>query len=319
MIENFIFSANAVFPIFLVIAFGAFLRYKNFLSTNAIGEMNRLVFSFALPLLLFRNIYRADFSTLLDLRFILWVITSIIILFVLLWAVAEICFRKQKDLIGAFVQASFRSNYAIVGLPLVANMLGDRDTGLAALASAFIVTSYNVLSVIVLTAKDAKSEAISLKLAKDIVVGICKNPSIIGIVLGVTINLLNLPLPIIVHEGVNYMAILCTPMALIAVGGSVKAADVMKHLKPAVFGTAIKIAITPLIFMPISIWMGFRGEALAVLFVMFANPTAIISYAMADRMNGNTAITSTIILMTTVFSSITLTIGVYLLLVLGLV
>jgi len=319
MIENFIFSANAVFPIFLVIAFGFFLRRKNFLSQNAIGEMNKLVFSFALPLLLFRNIYRADFSALLDVQFILWVLASIVILFVLLWAIAEICFRNQKDLIGAFVQASFRSNYAIVGLPLVANMLGDGDTGLAALTSAFVVTSYNILSVIVLTAKNSKSEAISLKLAKDMLIGICKNPSIIGIVLGVTINLMNLPLPVIVHEGVNYMAILCTPMALIAVGGSVKVAEIMKHFKPAIFGTAVKIAITPLIFMPISVWLGFRGEALAVLFVMFANPTAIISYVMADRMNGNTAITSAIILMTTVFSSITLTVGVYLLLSLGLV
>jgi len=319
MIENFIFSANAVFPIFLVIAFGAILRHKNFLSANAIGEMNRLVFTFALPFLLFRNIYRADFSALLDLRFILWVLASIIIIFVILWIITEICFRNQNDVIGAFVQASFRSNYAIVGLPLVANMMGDSDTGLAALTSAFIVTSYNVLSVIVLTAKDSKSGVINLKLVKDMVVGVCKNPSIIGIVFGVSINLINLPLPIILHEGINYMAILCTPMALIAVGGSIKVAEIMKHLKPAIFGTAIKIAITPLIFMPISIWMGFRGEALAVLFVMFANPTAIISYVMAERMNGNTAITSAIILMTTVFSSITLTIGVYLLLSLGLV
>ena len=319
MIENFIFSANAVFPIFIVIAFGTFLRSRGFLSPKAIGEMNRLVFSFALPLLLFRNIYQANFADLLDLRFILWILASILILFALIWIFAEIYLRKQKDLVGAFVQASLRSNYAIVGLPIVANMMGDGDTGMAALASAFIVTSYNILSVIVLTAKDPKSGNINAALFKDMALGVCKNPSIIGIALGVIINLSGINLPVIAQSSVNYLAILCTPMALIAVGGSIRKTELMQNLKPAITGSFIKIAATPLIFMSISIWMGFRGESLAVLFVMFANPTAIISYVMADRMNGNTAVTSAIILITTVFSSITLTIGVYLLRSLSLI
>jgi len=319
MIENFIFSANAVFPIFIVIAFGAFLRHKRFLSFSALGEMNRLVFSFALPMLLFRNIYLADFSALIDLQFILWVIGSILILFCILWGFAEIFLRKEKELIGAFVQATMRSNYAIVGLPLVANIMGDYDTGLAALASAFIVTSYNVLSVIVLTAKDSQSVGFNAKLVKDMALGVCKNPSIIGIVLGVTINLLNISLPGIVFAGVNYLAILCTPMALIAVGGSIRASEFMRHLRPAIVGATVKIIITPLIFISISIWLGFRGEPLAVLFVMFANPTAIICYVMADRMNGNTSVTSAIILITTAFSALTLTIGVYMLRMLSLI
>ncbi|MCL2421509.1 MAG: AEC family transporter [Defluviitaleaceae bacterium] len=313
MLENFIFSANAVFPIFLVIAMGYFLRQKQFISVNAIGEMNRLVFTFALPALLFRNIYQADFTALLDTRFILWILGSIIISFILLWAFAEFYLRKQKDLIGAFVQATLRSNYAIVGLPLVANIMESQDTGMGALAAAFVVTSYNIFSVIVLTAKDSQNGPLDFKLVKNMFVGICKNPSVIGIACGVALNLLHVQLPFIAEAGINYIAILCTPMALIAVGGSIQVSELMGYLKPALTASALKIIVTPLIFIPISVWLGFRGEALAVLLVMFANPTAIICYVMAARMNGNTAITSATILITTVFSSITLTIGVYLL------
>jgi len=319
MLDNFIFSANAVFPIFSVIAMGYFLRQKQFISIKAIGEMNRLVFTFALPMLLFRNIYQADFSALFDPGFILWLLGSIIIIFILIWLFAELYLRKQKELIGAFVQASFRSNYAIVGLPLIANMMDGNDTGLGALAAAFIVSFYNVLSVIVLTAKDSQNGTINAALFKSMAVGVCKNPSIIGIVCGVLVNLLNIPLPSIAFAGINYMAILCTPMALLAVGGSIQVSELMQHLKPALVASAAKIVITPIIFVAISVWLGFRGEALAVLFVMFANPTAIISYVMAARMNGNAPVTSAIILITTVFSSITLTIGVYLLRTLELV
>jgi len=319
MLDEFFFSANAVFPIFLVIAMGYLLRRKGFLSANTVGEMNRLVFTFALPMLLFRNIYQSDFAALLDLGFILWVLGSIIIIFVLLWVFAELFLRKQKELIGAFVQASLRSNFAIVGIPLVANMMEGQDTGLATLAAAFIVTSYNVLSVVVLTAKDAKNGPLNAALFKSMGWGIIKNPSIIGIVCGVVVNLLNIPLPVIAQAGINYMAVLCTPLALLSVGGSIQVSEMMGYLKPAVVASALKIVVTPFVFVAASVWMGFRGETLAVLFVMFANPTAILSYVMAVRMNGHGPVTSAVILITTVFSSITLTLGVYLLRIMSLV
>jgi len=313
MAENFIFSANAVFPIFIVIALGYLLRQKQFLSASTVAEMNRLVFSFALPLMLFRNIYRADFGALFDPGFIVWLVVSITLSFVLVWLVAEVYLRNRKELIGGFVQASFRTNFAIVGLPLIANIMGEGDTGKAALATAFIVGTLNVLSVIVLTAKNSESSGINAALLKGIVKSICTNPSIIGIAAAVAVNLLGIPLPHIAEEGVRYMAVLCTPLALIAVGGSIQVSELMKYYKPALVGSALKIVFIPIIFMAISLWMGFRGEDLAIIFVLFANPTAIISYAMAARMNGHAPVTAAIIITTTVCSSVTLTIGVFLL------
>ena len=313
MLGNFIFSANAVFPIFLVIAFGYFLRKKNFVSSGALNEMNGLVFNFALPLLLFRNIYQADFRALFDPNFILWLIISLCTCFAFLWIFAEIYLRKRQELVGAFVQASFRANYAIVGLPLVANIMGGNDTGKAALAAAFVVTSFNVLSVIVLTVKSGQKKLLNSALFKTVVISICRNPSIIAIVIGVSINLTGISLPQIISSSVNYMAVLCTPLALIALGGSIQISEIMQQLKPAIVGVILKIAVLPAIFVTASVMLGFRGEALATIFAVFANPTAIMSYVMADRMNANTTITSAIILFTTIFSSVTLTIGVYLL------
>jgi len=295
----------------MVIAIGYFLRLKQFLSVNTVAEMNKLVFTFALPVMLFRNIYRADFEAVFDAGLMLWIIISISISFLLVWVIAEIYLRKQKDLISAFVQASLRANYAIVGLPIVANILGDRDTGQAALAAAFIVTLFNVYSVIVLTAKGAGTTGFNPGLVKSVAKSIATNPSIIGIILGVAFNLLNVPLPVIVSESVHYLAVLSTPLALLAVGGSIQIPDLMQYLKPAITACAMKIVVLPVIFVALSVWLGFRGEELVVLFVLFANPTAILSYVMAARMNGNAPITAAIILLTTAFSSVTITIGVY--------
>ena len=319
MLDSFFLSANAVLPIFVIIALGYFLRKKGLLSPTAIGEMNRLVFMIALPMLLFRNVYNADLQSLFDAGLVIWLSACIIICFVFLWVVSEICLRKKPDLIGAFVQASFRSNYAIIGIPLVANIMGENDTGLATLAAAFIVSINNVLAAIVLTAKDSQSGGFNLKLLKEILLGICKNYATIAILVGVLLNLGNVQLPIIVRECINYMAVLCTPMALIAIGGSIQVADFKQHARLAVISSSMKIVIMPLIFVAISIWLGFRGEELAVIFVMLAAPTAIISYVMAVSMNANAPMTSAVILITTVFSPITLTMGVYLLRVLELI
>lgn len=319
MIDNFIFSANAVFPIFLVITFGYFLRRTDFLSSGTVTEMNRLVFTFALPLLLFRNIYQADFGMLFDPGFIFWLVGSIVIVFVLIWGFAEVFLRKRKDLIGAFVQASIRANYAIVGLPLVSNIMGEYDTGLAALAAAFVVTSFNVLSVIVLVARGSQSGKFDLAFVKNIVLSVCKNPSIIAIAIAVAVNLLNIPVPVIAQAGINYIAVLCTPMALLAVGGSIQLSAMMGYVRPALAASAIRIIVVPLLMVSSSALMGFRGEPLAVIFAVSANPTAIVSYVMAARMNGNTEVTAAIILTTTAFSSVTLTVGVYILRTLALI
>ncbi|MCL1997326.1 MAG: AEC family transporter [Turicibacter sp.] len=313
MTENFIFSANAVFPIFLVIALGYFLKRKEYLSPKTVAEMNRLVFSFALPLLLFRNIYRADFMFLFNAGFVLWLSAAIFISFAAVWIFAEIFLRKQPQLIGAFVQAAFRSNYAIVGIPLVANVMGEQDTGIASLAAAFIVTVNNVLAVTALTAKDPQHSGFSIGLIKSIFWGVCTNPSIIAVAAAVALNLLNFPIPVIIWESVNSMAILCTPLALVAVGASIQVSEFREYITPAIIGSTLKIIIMPIVLVFASIAMGFRGEELAVLFVMIAAPTAIVSYAMAVRMNGNGPISAAIILITTLFSSITLTFGVYLL------
>jgi len=150
-------------------------------------------------------------------------------------------------------------------------------------------------------------------LVKDMVIGVCKNPSVIGIALGVLVGVSNMPFPVVAQEGVNYIAALCSPIALLAIGASIRVQEVKQCLKPAIVASVFKIIISPLIFVTISVWMGFRYENLVVLFVMFANPTAIMSYVMAARMNGDTTLTSAIILITTVCSVFTMTVGVYIL------
>ena len=313
MIDSLLVSVNAVFPIFFIILLGYVLRLRGFLSQNTISDMNRLVFMLAMPMLLFNSVYNADLVTLFDSRMVVWLSVCIVISFILLWVFAEVYLRRTPDLIGAFVQVSFRCNYAIIGIPLVANVMGEAYTGMAAFATAFIVSLNNILAAVILSAKDPRSEGISPKLIKTVFIGVCKNFMIIAIVIGVSLNLFGLQLPRIAAESVNIIAALCTPLALIAIGGALQVSDFKQYAKPAVVSSFMKIIVVPLVFMSLSILLGFRGEELAILLVMLGTPTAIASYVMAASMNANAPLTSAVILLTTMFSPITLTVGFYLL------
>lgn len=310
MIDDFIFSFNCVAPIFLVIALGYFIRQKNFLNDETIKKMNDLVFTFALPFMLFRDIVSSRFDEFFDLKLLIWAVLSTSISYVLIWLFAELTI-KDKPSIGAFVQGAFRSNYAIIGLPLISNILGSGGTGKGALIITFVVPLYNVLSVVVLSFRNYEKQS-GRGAIKKAVASVCKNPLIIAILLALPFSFLKISLPKFSLSAINYMANMTTPLALLAIGGSINFKNSLKNMPLAAVCSSIKLVIIPLIFTPISVAvLNLRGEDLIVLYILYASPTAIVSYIMSSKMKSNASLAANIVLLSTLFSIVTLTAGIY--------
>lgn len=317
MLENFLFSANAVVPIFFLVVFGYFLKEKKYIDANTIKNMDTIVFKFALPAMLFLNISSIDFSKTFDFWFLVWVVVITISTFIFSWIFAEI-FIEDNATIGSFVQGSFRGNYTILGLVVISNILGPNDTGKSLLVTTFVVPLYNILSVLVLTFRNGKSsDTAQLKSA---VLNIVKNPLIIGIALGMPFSLLSIDLPIMVKSSLGYLANLTMPLALIAIGGNIDFSTSFKDVKWAVVGTFFKTILYPIvaIFISASIF-SMRGENLVIIFVMTSTPTAVSSYIMAKNMGADENVASNLILFTTLVSLFTFTLGIYILKTLNLI
>ena len=102
---------------------------------------------------------------------------------------------------GAFVQASFRSSAAVMGLAFIQNMYGSSAMGPLMIVSA--VPLYNIFSVIVLTFEGAHSgEGDPKQKVKDACINIAKNPIILGILAGLVVGLLGIDFPVIVDKTV---------------------------------------------------------------------------------------------------------------------
>lgn len=316
MLDNFIFSVNCVLPIFIIILLGYGLKSIKVVDGDMVPRLNNLSFKYAVPFLLFRDIYKSDLHQVFNPQFVLYAVLSTIACYLIVWALASL-FIKDKPTLGSFVQGCYRGNYAIIGLPLVASVMGEGFTGKASMITTFVIPVYNVLAVIVLTLNSKNSGGATVK---DAIKNIAKNPLIIGIVCGLPFAITGIRLPEFIMKSVDYMAVLATPLALIGIGASINIVDIKSTLKLTTIVTVIKLIIVPVLLISLAVMLGIRnGEEIIILYVMYASPTAINSYIMASMMGANDKLAANIVIMTTLASAFTFTIGIFLFKGLGII
>ena len=312
LISNFIFSCNVVLPVFLLLFVGYLLR-RDILDPRTTGRLNWIVFNCALPLLLFRDISGSDLSSALDIELISFAAISTLIVFAVIYFLAPKLVKPEEE--GAFIQGVFRGNYAIVGLSIMANILGDTQTGKAALVIAILAPLYNILAVFTLTVKssDRDKSKNALDNIQEAVINIAKNPLILGTLAGIPFSVFHIRLPGFLISSINSLAALASPLALLSIGASITMSRIRNKFKPAVIAAIMKLVVFPLIFVPITVFIGFDREQITILYVMLAAPTAVNSYIMADLMGNDSVLAANIVLLTSLGSLITFTIGIFLL------
>ncbi len=240
--DSFLYSINATVPIFLVMIVGWVIKQIGVIDDHFANVANKYVFKVALPVLLFRDLAAADFKSQFDVKFVLYCMIVTTIMFSGIWICTEI-FMKDDTQKGAFVQASFRSSAAILGMAFIQNMY--QSTGMAPLMIVAAVPLFNIFSVIVLTFKahpecHGSTEEQSTDKKENIkkaCFNIVTNPIIIGIVLGLLSSLAGLRYPVIINKAINNIAQTATPVALICIGASFEGKKAIKKIKPTVIAT----------------------------------------------------------------------------------
>ncbi len=315
--ENFIYSVDATFPIFLVMVIGYILKQTGMLNDNFVTVANRFNFKVTLPFMLFRDISGVDIRAVFDIRYVLFCALVSTACFWIIWGGVKL-FLKDQSMRGAFVQASFRSSAAVMGLAFIQNMYGSSAMGPLMIVSA--VPLYNIFSVIVLTFEGVHSGEVDPKQKiKAACINIAKNPIILGILAGLIVGLLGIDFPVIVDKTVNSVAQMATPLALITIGAGFEGRKALAKIRPTIAASMIKLVIQPLIFLPVAAWMGFRGEQMIAILIMLASPTTPSCYIMAKNMDNDGVLTASVIVMTTLLAAFTLTGWIFILKTVGLI
>jgi predicted permease len=301
-------------PLFVLIVLGYILKKKDFISEIFIIISNRMIFYIFLPITIFVSIYNTDLSELTSMKFALFALGSTTLSFVVTWAIA-VFFIKDKRILGAFVQGAFRANTVFIGLPLMRNLAGDIGMARFALIIALVMPITNVFAILVLSVNSENEKKIELI---PLVFTIIKNPLFIATILGILVAGFNINLPVIATRALDDLSHVTTPLALICLGGGITFLGFDKKFKYSVIASAIKIFILPILFTIAAYAFGFREIDLAAFMILGGVPSAIIGYAMVVEMDGDAYTASNIVLISTLFSAFTLTLFIYVMMVMGL-
>ena len=303
--DSFIYSLNATIPIFLVMVIGNFLNRIGLIDRHFSNIADKLVFKICLPCMLFLNLAGTNIRKEFDTGYIGYCFAVTLLSILSIWFAAR-HLMKDKSMVGAFVQGSYRSSAAILGLAFIENIYGT--SGMAPLMIIGSVPLYNIFAVVVLTleSNSTKTSAIEKQLWTAFL-GILKNPIIIGIFLGLLASFFNLSLPHMLEKTIEYLGSIASPLALLSIGASFEGSKAIAKIKPTAIASFLKLVGLAALFLPAAVWLGFRDQKLIAIIIMLASPCTPTSYIMAKNMNGDATLASSIIVTTTLFSSVTLT------------
>ncbi len=311
--DNFLLSANAVMPMFLLMAAGYGSRLAGILDREDVFRINRVAFRVFLPCLLFYNIYCSDLSEAVKPELILFAVGGVLLVFFGAYVGVK-RFEPAENRRGVEAQGIFRSNFVIMGLPVAEALAGKENLGSVTVLIAVVVPLFNFLAVFVLE----RFRGEKIKTAETLK-EVMKNPLIISSLIGILFQLLHIRLPALPEKAVADLGRIATPLQLFLLGAFFRFRGMKDCIRPAAAVTAIKLFLTPAILLSAAAALGFRGTAFIALIGIFATPTAVNSFTMVQQMRcGDEELAGNIVVMTSAVSILSLFLWIFLFRSLGI-
>lgn len=311
--ESLILSFNAVTPLFLLMLLGYVIKRMGIAKKSDFDMVNKLVFKIFLPVLLFWNLYTTETVETFDIKIVLFTLLGVALTFILGYLYTFFATRENPKR-ASMLQGFFRSNFAILGIPLINSICGDNVTGLTYLMVAVVVPLFNVLAVLCFELYgNGKKTSI-----KSVLKGIVTNPLIVACVIGIIFFLFKIKLPYVIEKSVSDVSKIATPLAIVAIGGSFTFGSIKGCLKETAVTVFARLVLIPLIAVVCAVFLGFTGEALACILITFGGPIAISSFSMAQQMGGDEDISANVVVFSSMFCIVTMFVWIYVLSLLGL-
>ncbi len=329
-------AANAVLPILLLILLGYGLRRSGMLTDDFSKLGSKLVFNVFLPVMLFNNVYEIEGFSSINWTMVWYVIAIICLLFVLGY-VSALFATKVPERRGVIMQCAYRSNFAIIGIPLASALGGTEAIAMTAVVSAFSIPLYSIFSVVSLTMfmRDSSGKRQS---AKSVLLSIITNPLIIAVLLGfVVLGIRTIQKEVLgqavftisgslpfVYTALKNIASIASPFALVVMGAQFTFSAVKGLFKEIAVGTLCRIVIAPILGIGIAVllttytdWFSCGVNEFPALIALFGSPMAISGAVMAAQMGNDEQLSTQLVVWPSVFSILTIFLTVCLLLPAG--
>lgn len=298
--SNFIVAFRAVVPMFVLIGIGLFIRRQKMLTDEELKKVNRMVFQIFFFTMMFYDVYTTNIGEVFRPRLVLFTVTALGIVYAAAFAAVSFWEPSHRRR-GAFIQAIYRSNFVLLGIPIVSNLFGDDQIAVPIMMIAIVVPIYNVLGVVTLEFFRGGSSSLPR-----LIWGVLQNPMIRGALLGLFCLLLPFSIPAPVLKPLAQVAAATTPLALIILGASFRFGTTVAHRPQLLACIAVRLFFVPGAVLFAAALFGFRGIEFATILSIFATPCAVAGFAMAQQMDSDADLAGNAVVFTTALSSFSL-------------
>ncbi len=298
--DNLILSFNVVAPLMVYMIVGALLRKTGVADEYILRGANKIVFYVTLPLMCYRAVAAGDLNAMFDTPFLLYMAIGILVIYALTALLVPV-FSRENRRRGVLMLGIFRSNDAIFGLAVAAALLGENNLGMMSIGISLCVPLYSLLSVIAMERYRGEHVRFTTLLIR-----IATNPIILGCVAGFIVNLLHVELPVVLQKPVDGLASVTTPLAFLLLGGTISFSAVRKNKAAITLVSLLRLLIIPVVVVGTFLLLGFRGEFIVVILIIFGAPVAMVTYTMALAMQADDELAGTLVAVTSVLSIATM-------------
>ena len=294
--STFDFAITVIGPVLVLLIMGNLLLRAKLINDEFVTTGSKLVFTVALPALLFISISQADFSKAANPVLIITGLTGTLGYFLVLMLASHLMVPNRQAT-GVVTQGGFRANMGIIGLAYCAQTYGNDGLAAASVYLGMVTILFNVLSVFILNFYQEGKRSLTSQ-----VKGIVKNPLIIAIVIALPFSYFDWQLPVLLTTTGEYFAQLTLPLALLCTGASLQFRSFSADWFNISLSSLSKCVFYPAVMVGLAYAAGLRGMPLGIVLLMTIAPTAAASYVMVRTLGGDYRLAASIIAITTVLS-----------------
>jgi len=300
-------TLEIIAPILLLVLLGVLLARWRFLGPEFLGELNGFIFWIALPASLFRTAAMAGDSGPETTGILSALLCSTFLIAVVGW-LTSVALKLPKACHGTVSQSGFRGNLAYIGLPVLSYAFrgtpgGEAHYATAAFAMGCLISIYNILAIVVL---QASRHDVSWGSLRPGVRSVLTNPLLIACLAGLALNAADLSLPRALNDSLEALGGAAVPLSLICIGGSIAFIRIGKNIAPMVASVLLKIAVLPLLVYGLGRFLLLDPVSMRIALVFASTPTASAAFVMARQMEGDESVASGAIVLSTIFSVVSL-------------
>ena len=276
----------ALFPLVALIAMGYIFKRTQFLSDEFWRGAEKLNYLILFPVLLFNNLAYVKFEWLTLTQVLLALVMIIIMSSLTLW-IARAFSHIPVARFGVYVQSQIRFN-TYIGLSIMSLLFGAQGMQMFAMMIALAIPLVNVISVL------AFSQEQGLK-PRQILFSVIKNPLILGCVVGIIFNLLQLSLFSGLEQLLKFLANMSLPLGLISVGAALQFAQLKHDYMRLLLNTLGRLIGVPCLAYLICSMLNLNDFETIILLVFCSFPTASAAYILTRYFNGDSQLMAGVI------------------------